>query len=39
MGVADKMWDAIATVIRMNDKVERMAAAPGKPPRRILLKV
>jgi len=26
MGVGDKMWDAIATVIRMNDKVERMAA-------------
>lgn len=26
MGVADKMWDAITTVIRMNDKVERMAA-------------
>lgn len=25
MGVTDKMWDAIATVIRMNDKVERMA--------------
>jgi len=26
MGVAEKMWDAITTVIRMNDKVERMAA-------------
>lgn len=26
MGVADKMWDAITTVIKMNDKVERMAA-------------
>jgi hypothetical protein len=25
MGVTDKMWDAITTVIRMNDKVERMA--------------
>jgi hypothetical protein len=25
MGVTDKMWDAIATVIRMNDKVERLA--------------
>lgn len=25
MGVADRMWDAITTVIRMNDKVERMA--------------
>lgn len=27
MGVTDKMWDAIATVIKMNDKVERMAGA------------
>jgi hypothetical protein len=26
MGVADKMWDAITTVIKMNDKAERMAA-------------
>jgi hypothetical protein len=26
MGVANKMWDAITTVIKMNDKVERMAA-------------
>jgi len=26
MGVAEKMWDAITTVIQMNDKVERMAA-------------
>lgn len=26
MGVADKMWDAITTVIKMNDKVEQMAA-------------
>ena len=26
MGVTDKMWDAVTTVIRMNDKVERMAA-------------
>ena len=25
MGVADKMWDAVTTVIKMNDKVERMA--------------
>jgi hypothetical protein len=25
MGITDKMWDAITTVIRMNDKVERMA--------------
>ena len=27
MGVTDKMWDAITTVIKMNDKVERMAGA------------
>ena len=27
MGVADKMWDALTTVIKMNDKVERMAGA------------
>ncbi len=26
MSVADKMWDAVTTVIKMNDKVERMAA-------------
>ena len=26
MGVTDKMWDTITTVIRMNDKVERVAA-------------
>lgn len=27
MGVTDKMWDALTTVIKMNDKVERMAGA------------
>lgn len=26
MGVAVKMWDSITTVIKMNDKVERMAS-------------
>lgn len=25
MGVTEKMWDGITTVIRMNDKIERMA--------------
>jgi hypothetical protein len=25
MGITDKMWNALTTVIRMNDKVERMA--------------
>jgi uncharacterized membrane protein YkoI len=27
MAITDKMWDAITTVIKMNDKVERMAGA------------
>ena len=27
MGVTEKMWDAVTTVIRMNDKVERLAGA------------
>ena len=27
MGVTDKMWDATTTVIKLNDKIERMAAA------------
>jgi hypothetical protein len=27
MSVAEKMWDALTTVIKMNDKVERMAAS------------
>ena len=26
MSVTEKMWDAITTVIRMNDKVERLSA-------------
>ena len=26
MSVTDKMWDAITAVIKMNDKVERVAA-------------
>ena len=25
MGIADRMWDALATVIRMNDKIEGMS--------------
>jgi len=25
MSITDRMWDAITTVIKMNDKVERMA--------------
>ena len=27
MGVTDKTWDALTTVIKMNDKVERLAGA------------
>ena len=27
MSVADKRWDALTTVIKMNDKVERVAVA------------
>ncbi|MGF1645151.1 MAG: hypothetical protein ACFCUJ_16055 [Thiotrichales bacterium] len=27
MGITDKTWDAITTVIKMNDKVERMAGS------------
>jgi hypothetical protein len=27
MGVTEKMWDAITRVIRMDDKVERLATA------------
>ena len=26
MGITDKMWDAITTVIKMNDQVERLAS-------------
>ena len=25
MGVTDKMWDALTTVIKMNDKIDRLA--------------
>lgn len=25
MGITDKMWDALTTVIKMNDNIERMA--------------
>lgn len=35
MGVADKMWDAITTVIKMNDKVERMAATMADQQQKI----
>jgi hypothetical protein len=29
MGVTDKLWDAISNVVKMNDKVERLAATVG----------
>lgn len=35
MGVTDKMWDAITTVIKMNDKVEQVAATIVEQQRRI----
>lgn len=35
MGVTDKMWDAITTVIKMNDKVERMSATIVSQQQRI----
>lgn len=27
MAIADKMWDAIASVIKMNDKIEQLGSA------------
>ena len=35
MGITEKMWDAITTVIRMNDKVERIAGAIKEQQTRI----
>lgn len=35
MGITEKMWDAISTVIKMNDKVERMAATMVEQQKRI----
>lgn len=35
MGIAEKMWDGITTVIKMNDKVERMAAVITAQQQRI----
>lgn len=35
MGVTEKMWDAITTVIRMNDRIERMAETMIDQQRRI----
>lgn len=35
MGVTDRLWDALTTVIRMNDKVERMAGTVKSQQERI----
>ncbi len=35
MGVTDKLWDAITIVIKMNDKVERMAASMATQQQKI----
>ena len=35
MGVAEKMWDALTTVIKMNDKIERLAGAAKSQQERI----
>ncbi len=35
MGVTEKMWDAVARVIRMDDKVERLAGTVKEQQLRI----
>lgn len=35
MSITDKMWDAMTAVIRMNDKIERMAGALVSQQRKI----
>jgi len=35
MGVTEKMWDAVARVIRMDDKVERLASTVKEQQMRI----
>ena len=35
MGVTEKMWDAVARVIRMDDKVERLAGTVKEQQTRI----
>ncbi len=35
MGVTEKMWDAVARVIRMDDKVERLAGTVKEQQQRI----
>jgi hypothetical protein len=35
MGVMDKLWDAVSTVIKMNDKVVRVATVLDSQQRKI----
>jgi hypothetical protein len=35
MGVMDKLWDAVSNVVKMNGKVERVAATVGSQQRKI----
>ena len=35
MSITDKMWDAITTVIKMNDKMERLAGTVTSQQERI----
>ena len=35
MGVTERMWDAVTRVVRMDDKVERLAATVGDQQARI----
>jgi predicted RNase H-like nuclease (RuvC/YqgF family) len=36
MGITEKMWDGITTVIKMNDKVERLSATVKSQQDRIV---
>ena len=36
MGITEKMWDGITTVIKMNDKVERLSATVKSQQDRII---
>lgn len=36
MGITEKMWDGITTVIKMNDRVERLSATVKSQQDRII---
>ena len=36
MGITEKMWDGITTVIKMNDKVERLSATVTSQQQKIV---